>query len=214
MKLYSGPLSMFSAKVQIALHEKGIEFELIMVPFSLKTRYEPKHPEVVRVNPKQQIPILIDGDVELFDSTQIFEYLEDRKPSPALWPGDIKQRARARQLEQMSDEVFFPHGVKLMSRARNGEPTKMDAAETTAILAYYQRMEQVLAGQDYLAGDFSYADIALYMAHFFVLFLGAPTPSECVRLNDWQRRVGDRESVQRVILPMKEYLYTGRSRNA
>jgi glutathione S-transferase len=114
----------------------------------------------------------------------------------------------------MSDEVFFPHVVKLMSRARSGEPTKMDAAETTAILAYYERMEKVLAGQDYLAGDFSYADIALYMAHYFALFLGAPTPSECVRLNDWQRRVGDRESVQRVILPMKEYLYTNRSRDA
>jgi glutathione S-transferase len=214
MKLYSGPLSMFSAKVQIALHEKGIEFELIMVPFSFKTRYEPKHSEVVRVNPKQQIPILIDGDIELFDSTQIFEYLEDRKPTPALWPSEIKRRARARQLELMSDEVFFPHVVKLMSRARSGEPTKMDAAETTAILAYYERMEKVLAGQDYLAGDFSYADIALYMAHYFALFLGAPTPSECVRLNDWQRRVGDRESVQRVILPMKEYLYTNRSRDA
>jgi glutathione S-transferase len=207
VKLYSGPLSMFSAKVQIALHEKGIDFELIMVPFSLATRYEPRHPEVVRINPKRQIPVLIDGELELFDSTQILEYLEDLKPEPALWPTDIKQRAKARQLEHMSDEVLFPHVVQLMSRARSGEATPMDA-DTAAILAYYKQMNEVLMRQDYLAGNFSYADIALYMAHYFALFLGAPTPSEHTRFIDWQRRVGDRESVQRVIRPMKEFLYT------
>ena len=213
IKLYSGPLSMFGAKVQIALHEKGIEFELIMVPFTLKDRYQSRHPEVVRVNPKQQIPVLIDGDVELFDSTQIFEYLEDRKPAPQLWPADIKQRAKARQLELMSDEVLFPHVVKLMARARSAALTQMDP-DAMAIVGYYSQMEGVLAGQDYLAGTFSYADIALYMAHYFALFLGAPIPSECVRLNDWQRRVGNRDSVQRVIGPMKEYLYNNRSRDS
>jgi glutathione S-transferase len=198
---------MFGAKVQIALHEKHIDFELIMVPFSLADRYQQRHAEVVRVNPKQQIPVLIDGDVELFDSTQIFEYLEDVQPTPALWPSDKKQRARARQLELMSDEVLFPHVVKLMSRARSGEITPQNG-DTAAILAYYQQMENVLVGQDYLAGDFSYADIAFYMAHYFALFLGAPTPSELKRLTDWQRRVGERESVQRVIGPMKAFLYT------
>jgi glutathione S-transferase len=204
---------MFGAKVQTALHEKGIDFELIMVPFTLKDRYRSRHPEVVRVNPKQQIPVLIDGDVELFDSTQIFEYLEDRNPTPPLWPTDVKQRAKARQLELMSDEVLFPHVVQLMARARNAALTQLDP-DAMAIVAYYEDMERLLASQDYLAGPFSYADIALYMAHYFALFLGAPTPSECVRLNDWQRRVGDRESVQRVIRPLKEYLYNSRSRDA
>ena len=77
--IYSGPLSMFGAKVQIAALEKGIPFELVMVPFTKDDAYEPKHPEVLRVNPvKQQVPVLVDGEVGLFDSTQIFEYLEDR----------------------------------------------------------------------------------------------------------------------------------------
>src|SRR5215813_15208758 len=114
MKLYSGPLSMFGAKAEIALREKGIDFELIMVPFNMKTLYDPKHPEVLRVNPKRQVPVLIDGDVEIFDSTQIFEYLEDLKPSPALWPAEPAARARARLLELKSDEVYFPHIIKLM----------------------------------------------------------------------------------------------------
>jgi glutathione S-transferase len=86
MKLYSGPLSMFGAKAEIALGEKGIAFELEMVPFEMKTLYQPKHPEVARINPKRQVPVLVDGDLEIFDSTQIFEYLETIRPAPALWP--------------------------------------------------------------------------------------------------------------------------------
>ena len=86
MKLYSGPLSMFGAKVQIAAIEKQLAFDLEMVPFNMQDGYSPKHPEVLRINPKRQVPVLVDGDLEIFDSTQIFEYFEDLKPSPALWP--------------------------------------------------------------------------------------------------------------------------------
>ena len=75
-RLYSGPLSMFGAKAEIAAREKGIDVELVMVPFDMERLYEPKHPEVVRINPKRQVPVLVHGDFEIFDSTQIFEYLE------------------------------------------------------------------------------------------------------------------------------------------
>jgi len=95
MRIFSGPLSMFGAKVEIAAREKGIAFELIMVPFDMKRRYEPKHPEVLRINPKRQVPVVIDDAVEIFDSTQIFEYLEHTRPEPALWPLDPVARARA-----------------------------------------------------------------------------------------------------------------------
>src|SRR5205809_227421 len=94
MMLFSGPLSMFGAKAQIAALEKAFDFALIMVPFEMKRLYHPKHPDIVRVNPKQQVPILIHGDVEIFDSTQIFEYFEHLKPQPPLWPADPTARAR------------------------------------------------------------------------------------------------------------------------
>src|SRR5687767_13018792 len=110
--LYSGPLSMFGAKAEIAAREKGLDFELVMVPFDFDKLYTPRHPEVLRVNPKRQVPVLVDGDLALFDSTQIFEYLEDLAPRPALWPQDVRERAKARQLELKSDEVYFPHVVR------------------------------------------------------------------------------------------------------
>src|SRR6187551_1980873 len=90
--LYSGPLSMFGAKAQIAFLETGVDFNLVLVPFDFDTLYTPRHPEVLRINPKQQVPVLVDGDLELFDSTQIFEYLEDRWPEPPLWPHEPQAR--------------------------------------------------------------------------------------------------------------------------
>src|SRR5689334_25329316 len=90
LRLYSGPLSMFGAKAQIAALEKGLDFELVVVPFDFAALYTPKHPEVLRINPKKQVPVLVHGDLEIFDSTQIFEYLEDLQPAPALWPHDVR----------------------------------------------------------------------------------------------------------------------------
>ncbi|MGH6816633.1 MAG: glutathione S-transferase family protein, partial [Hyphomicrobiaceae bacterium] len=86
MKLYAGPLSLFSRKVEIALYEKGLSFERVPVPFSQTAGYSPKHPEVLAANPKGQVPVLVDGDLTLYDSTVILEYLEDAYPVPALYP--------------------------------------------------------------------------------------------------------------------------------
>ena len=61
IRLYTGPLSMFGAKAEIALLEKGLAFERIAVPFDKDDRYAPKHPEVLRVNPKGQVPVLVHG---------------------------------------------------------------------------------------------------------------------------------------------------------
>ena len=143
MKLYSGPLSMFGAKAEIAALEKGLDFELVMVPFEMKTLYQPKHPEVLRINPKRQVPVLIDGDLEIFDSTQIFEYFETVKPEPALWPAEPRARARARLLEHKSDEVYFPPIVRLMGlQATPDDPAAVEAR--AARCAFYDEMESAL----------------------------------------------------------------------
>ena len=108
MKLYSGPLDLFLAKVRIALGEKRLAHDLIQVGWSRATAYEPHHPDVVALNPKRQVPVLVDGDVVVCDSTLIFEYLEDRYPEPRLLPAGVAQRARCRQQEWAADEVGSP----------------------------------------------------------------------------------------------------------
>lgn len=206
-RLYSGPLSMFGAKAQIAMLEKGLAPELVMVPFEMTTLYEPKHPEVLRINPKRQVPVLVHDELEIFDSTQIFEYLEDLCPSPALWPQAPAAKARARLLELKSDEVYFPHIIRLMGL----QETPEDAAAVTAragAAAFYTEMETLLAdGRPWLAGaDFTYADIAFYMAQIFGERMGAPVPPEAKRLIAWRDRMGARPAVRNVAGAMGRYL--------
>jgi glutathione S-transferase len=205
MKLYSGPLSMFGAKAEIAAREKGLDFELVMVPFEMKTLYQPKHPEVLRINPKRQVPVLIDGDLEIFDSTQIFEYLETIKPEPALWPAEPKARARTRLLEHKSDEVYFPPIVRLMGlQATPDDPVAVEAR--AAALGFYDQMEKAIGSQLWLAGDYSYADIAFYMAQIFGDRMGAPMTDAHPRLQQWRDRMGARPAVRRVAGAMGLYL--------
>jgi glutathione S-transferase len=205
MKLYSGPLSMFGAKAEIAVHEKGIAVDLVMVPFEMATLYSPKHPEVLRINPKRQVPVLVDGDLEIFDSTQIFEYFETIRPEPALWPAESKARARARLLEHKSDEVYFPPIVRLMGLQNTpADPAAVEARASA--MAFYDEMERVIGAQEWLVGTYSYADIAFYMAQLFGARMTAPMDERHPRLQAWRDRMSARPAVAKVAGAMGRYL--------
>lgn len=210
--LYSGPLSMFGAKAQIAALEKGISFELVMVPFEMKALYSPKHPDVLRINPKAQVPVLVHhglpgSDLEIFDSTQIFEYLEDLTPEPRLWPADPAGRARARLLELKSDEVYFPYVIRLMGLQQTpDDPAAMAARKGAA--DFYAMLEALLAdGRPWLAGaQYTYADIAFFMAQIFGDRMGAPIPDSAARLITWRSQMCERAPVREVAGAMGHWL--------
>jgi glutathione S-transferase len=205
MTLYSGPLSMFGAKAQIAALEKALDFELVMVPYTSAQGYSPKHPEVLRINPKAQVPVLRHGQVEIFDSTQIFEYLEDLQPNPPLWPRDIAVRARARRLEHQSDEVYFPHIIRLMTmKDRANDPAAR--ANIAAAAGYYAEMERVLGAGGWLAIDYSYADIAFFMAALFGERHGVPITTATPHLFAWRERMMQRAPVRAVVAAMAQWL--------
>jgi len=203
--LYSGPLSMFGAKAEIALREKGAAFELVMVPFDKSDRYEPRHSEVLRVNPKRQVPVLIHGDLELFDSTLIFEFLEDAFPDPPLWPSDVKARARARLLELKCDDIIFMNIVRLFGyEDKPQDPIAVDARAKAH--QHYAEMDERLEGQDFLAGPFSYADIALFVVQFYGERKGAMMTESTPLLLEWRKRVLQRPAIRQVIGRMGVWL--------
>lgn len=209
--LYSGPLSMFGAKAQIAALEKHLDIDLIMVPFEMKALYEPKHPQVLRINPKRQVPVLVHsgpwGDLEIFDSTQIFEYFEDLAPQPPLWPASPAERARARLLELKSDEVYFPHIIRLMGLQQMPDDPAAVAGRAGATAFYDELETQIGDGREWLSGPvFTYADIAFYMAQIFGDRMGAPIPASHRRLIAWRDRMGQRASVREVAGTMARYL--------
>jgi glutathione S-transferase len=205
MTLFTGPLSMFGAKAEIAAREKAMPFDLVMVPFDMQRLYDPKHPEVARINPKRQVPVLVDGPVEIFDSTQIFEYFEHLRPEPPLWPESPADRARARLIEHLSDEVYFPPVIRLMSlQDRPDDPAAVAAREAAA--AVCRRFEDMIGEQAYLAGAYSYADIAFFMAQLFGERMGARLADHTPRLLAWRQRMGRRPAVRAVVGPMLDYL--------
>src|SRR6185503_18947805 len=142
---------------------KGLEYELVSVPFSRANGYQPKHPDVLAVNPKGQVPVLVDGDLSLFDSTIILEYLEDRYPTPALYTAEPAERARCRQLEAAADEILFPRVFELIGEVfYKASPAERDEARVAkayaGIAAHFDGLEERLGKRSYLCGDFSVAD--------------------------------------------------------
>ena len=149
--------------------------------------------------------MLIDGDVELFDSTLIFEYLEDTRPAPPLWPREPAARAAARLLEMKADEVYFPHIVRLMGlQDRPDDPAAVAARDAAS--CYYLEMEARLADRAWLAGDYSFADIAFYMAALFGERMGAVVGQGTPKLLAWRERMTSRPAVRTVVAAMARYL--------
>lgn len=200
MKLYSGPLSLFARKVEIALAEKALACERIMVPFTQTEGYAPKDPGVLAANPKGQVPVLIDGDLALFDSTVIFEYLEDAFPHPPLYPLDPRDRARCRLLELAADEIVMPLVRPLMHRSEPRGPrfAELEAAAENAygpLAAQYRQLDARLGERDYFCGDFSVADIAVFMVLLFARRLKGPGFADLPALTAWYARMAARPPV-------------------
>src|SRR5262249_47496373 len=174
MKLYSGSLSLFTGKVRIALDEKGLEYDIVSVPFS-RAGYQPKHPDVLAINPKAQVPVLVDGPVKgrgrPYDPPIIREPLEAGYPGPPLSPLDVAERARCRQLEAAADEVLFPHVYELILEVFYKPAPERDAERIArahaGIARHYDELERDLAGRDYLCSEFSVADIGYFMTVTF-----------------------------------------------
>ncbi|QRM31788.1 glutathione S-transferase family protein [Microvirga sp. VF16] len=207
MKLYSGPVSLFSRKVEIALHEKGLPFEQILVPFTQTNGYSPKNPDVLAINPKGQVPVLVDGDLSLYDSTVILEYLEDAYPEPALYPKTPAERARSRLFDVFGDEIMLAPLRFLMHRTEpkpddltGWEAKELKAREAEPVLAgHFAELDRALQGKDYLCGAFSAADIAVFMAVFWSRRLGGPSLRGYDALAAWYARLSARPAFAKVV---------------
>lgn len=197
IKLYDFPMSPRARKVRIALAEKGLPCEKVTVDI---TKGEQKKPEFLAVNPNGKVPALQDNGTNLYESSIIMEYLNEKYPNPPLLPTDPGQRARARVLLHYGDnpfdgacaaivgEVFF----KPKGQANQNAITK--AKQDLA--SCFERLEKELGDNNYLAGAFSLADISF--ASWAPLFgpLQVEVPANCPRVKAWLTRLAERASVK------------------
>ncbi len=196
MLLYEHPLSSYAQKVKIALREKGVMFTA-QLPEDLGSG---RRGSFAAMNPRMEVPVLIDGDTRIFESTVIMEYIEERWPEPPLLPSDPGKRAFARMTEDVCDTQYeainWGFGEVLWFRRATG--TLADRLRTEALLqtrTLQAWLEERLAGEFWFGGDqFGWADAAAApMVNRSVYYGMGPLSGS--PLADWHLRVSQRPSV-------------------
>ena len=161
-------VSPYVRKVLAAMNLKGLSFEVDPItPFYGNDEFE-------RLSPLRRIPVLIDGDFSISDSTVICDYLDDAYPGHPLYPADPKQRARARWLEEFADtrlgdlfiwSLFYQKVVRPLVWGELPDEERVAKAEQEGIPAALDYLEPQLPQDGFLFGEIGVADIAI--ASFF-----------------------------------------------
>ena len=156
LRVYRIPFSTNVERVSLALAHKGLDVEWEDVDPADRSPVE-------RVSGQSLVPVLVDDGRVVFDSTEILRYLEDFQQEPALFPREGARRAEL--------EVFLDWFNRVWKRPPNeieAERGKADSdrrrieelgRELTGSLDLF---EELLAGRDYLFGEFSAADCAAF----------------------------------------------------
>jgi len=197
LTLYEHPLSPYAQKVKIALREKGLPFELA-TPGGLGAGGAAG--DFVAASPRAEVPALIDGEVRIFESNIILEYIEDKWPVPALLPSGPAERARVRMLEEVMDTHFeainWAMGEINWFRRAEGllaETLKATAAAQTK--GFFMWLERQLDGRDGFNGAaFGWGDLCVVPYVNAAAGVGHP-PARGSALSDWLERVNARDSV-------------------
>src|ERR1700730_11523823 len=198
IKLYDFLPCPFGQKVRVVLAEKGLSYELAPVDLG---QGEQRKREFLRLNPFGRVPVLVDEDITVYDSTIIAEYLEDEYPEPPLLPaiGSSALRAQARTWEDIADTSFTVQVGQLMTEMGKAESER----DSNRIQRLQQWIEQMLSflnhqlqGQDLLASQFSLADIGFVPRLLVLKELGVDPTANRGNIDGWFKRLLDRPSIQ------------------
>jgi glutathione S-transferase len=156
LRLYRAPFSTNVERVALALAHKGLEVE------SVEISYEDRSP-VVEVSGQPLVPVLVDGQEVIPDSTRILRHLEERWPDPPLFPRDPARRAELDVFLEWFNEVWKLTPNAIEAELERPEPDHDRIAPLSARMrGSLDLFEEMLDGRDHLFGDFSAADCAAF----------------------------------------------------
>lgn len=214
-RVYGHPFAAFYWKVLIALYERHVPFEFLMV--------DPDHPEntaaVRRLAPTGQFPVLLDGGRTVIESAAIIEYLDLHHGDAApMVPTDPRAALEARQMDGIFDDYVMAPLTRMVLDALRDEDTRdpLVEVEATATLdKSYAWLNRWMTGREWAANDtFSIADCAAAPALFYAHW-GHPIPESHGALRNYRARLLARPSIARVVeearpwrqnFPLKRYL--------
>ncbi|WP_223531410.1 glutathione transferase [Pseudomonas sp. GL-R-19] len=196
LKLYLGAdyVSAFAMSAFVALKEKQLSFDLVTLDLKSRENYLDSYRNLSLTC---KIPVLVHEGFALSESSAIAEYLEELAPaSKRIYPQDIKQRARARQLQAWlrSDLLVVrkERPFDLVYFGKKDTPLSDEARAATDRL--FHVADQLLEeGAEHLFGDWSIADTDLAIMLNRLVANGDPVPA---RLAAYVCRQWDRDSVR------------------
>jgi len=196
MRLYvdSNYLSPYAMSVFVALQEKAIPFE--MVPLDLEAGAH-REPVFARTSLTQRVPVLVDSDFALSESSAIDEYLDEAYPGTPLYPPEPKARARARQLQAWLRSDLMPIRQERSTEVVFLQPVERplsDDAKAAAARLFAAGIELLGDGREHLFGRWSIADTDLALMLNRLVRNGDSVPGS---LAEYANRQWSRPSVQR-----------------
>ncbi|QMT30886.1 glutathione S-transferase N-terminal domain-containing protein [Alysiella filiformis] len=153
MVLYSGITCPFSHRCRFVLFEKGMDFEIKDIDVFNKPE------DLAVMNPYNQVPVLVERDLILYESNIINEYIDERFPHPQLMPADPVMRGRGRLVLHRLEKELFIH-VQTLENTNASSKEQSKARE--AIANGLTMIAPAFAKNKYVLGDdFSMIDVAL-----------------------------------------------------
>jgi glutathione S-transferase len=163
-------------------------------------------------NPGGQVPALeLDDGRVLGETVAIFEYLEEKHPTPPLVGATPEERAEARMwqrrielniTENLYNGFRYAEGIELFRSRMRVLPEAADGLKAI-VRDKLEWLDGLLAGKQYIAGDrFTIADVILYCALDFGASVGQPADPKLTNLNAWLARVASRPSAEQSLHPM------------
>jgi glutathione S-transferase len=196
--LYDNPFSPFARKVRMVLDYKGL------AATSIDALALAHHDDLRAVNPRAEVPVIVDGEVTVVNSADIVAYLEHRYPDPPILPTDPGARVAARAWERLADGVLdaIIHDISIWTwpthRRQDTPPPGLIEAGCRDIATILGRMEAALSERDFLCGKLSIADFALFphVSSLRPLGIGIDAATQ-PRLSDWNQRMRAQPIVRR-----------------
>jgi RNA polymerase-associated protein len=182
MTLYSGTTCPFSQRCRNVLYEKGMDFQIVDVDLHNKPE------DLAVMNPYNQVPVLVERDLILYESNIINEYIDDRFPHPQLMPADPVMRARARLFLFRFETELFSHVESIeKGNQRNAEKSRASIRDNLTQIA------PVFLKQKYMLGDeFSMLDVAIAPLLWRLDFYDIQLPKQAAPLMKYAERLFSR----------------------
>lgn len=195
IKLHYHPLSTYSRRVRIALIEKQIPHEPLVLDMAARKHREPAY---LALNPYGRVPTIEEDGLVLYESTAILNYLEATHPAPPLVPAEPRPRALVDMQMKLCDIQMTRHAGTIMFPKRflpkeRWNPAAMAEAKGE-IEKHLAIVDRQLAGKDYLVGGmFTLADLC-YLP--FLEFLPIMEITPPANVATWRERLLSRPSAK------------------